>query len=224
MALIELFLQTGQALKVLFVADRDALVTQALEKGFKQHLPEEPRDLIFTKHIDKTKRLYVSTQQTLERCYQDFSPGFFDLVIFDEAHRSLFNKFAEVVDYFDARMIGLTATPASFINQNTFQLFHCEGVTPTFLYPYRQAVEEKYLVNFSLYRAQTRFQRQGISGVDLSEYERNALIEQGKDPDDIDFSGSDLEKKVTNKDTLRKQWEEIIEVCFKDESGSCQQK
>ncbi|MEM9267037.1 MAG: DEAD/DEAH box helicase family protein, partial [Cyanobacteria bacterium P01_F01_bin.13] len=116
MALIELFLQTGQALKVLFVADRDALVTQALEKGFKEHLRDEPRDRIFTKRIDKTKRLYVATQQTLERCYQDFSPGFFDLVIFDEAHRSLFNKFAEVVDYFDARMIGLTATPASFIN------------------------------------------------------------------------------------------------------------
>ncbi|MEM9214439.1 MAG: DEAD/DEAH box helicase family protein [Cyanobacteria bacterium P01_F01_bin.150] len=219
MALIERFLQTGQALKVLFVADRDALVSQAMEKGFQQHLPDEPRTRIFTKSIDKTKRLYVSTQQTLDRCYQDFSPGFFDLIIFDEAHRSLFNKFAEVVDYFDARMIGLTATPASFINRNTFQLFHCEGITPTFLYPYRQAVQEKYLVDFSLYLAQTRFQRQGISGVDLSEDERDVLIEQGKDPDELDFTGSDLEKKVTNKDTLRKQWEEIMEVCFKDESG-----
>ncbi|MEM9162767.1 MAG: DEAD/DEAH box helicase family protein, partial [Cyanobacteria bacterium P01_F01_bin.4] len=219
MALIELFLQTGQALKVLFVADRDALVQQALDNGFKAHLPDEPRDRIFTQNIDKTKRLYVATQQTLERCYQDFSPAFFDLIIFDEAHRSLFNKFMEVVDYFDARMIGLTATPANFIDRNTFQLFQCEGKTPTFLYPYRQAIAEKYLVDFSLYLAQNRFQRKGISGVDLSEEERNALIEQGKDPDAIDFSGTDLEKKVTNKDTLRKQWEEIIAECFKDESG-----
>ena len=219
MALIELFLQTAQALKVLFVADRDALVQQALEKGFKAHLPDEPRDRILTQNIDKTKRLYVVTQQTLERCYQNFSPAFFDLIIFDEAHRSLFNKFVEVVDYFDARMIGLTATPANFIDRNTFHLFHCDGNTPTFLYPYRQAVAETYLVDFSLYRAQTKFQRRGISGVDLSEEEHNALIEQGIDPDDIDFSGTDLEKKVTNKDTLRKQWEEIIDVCFKDESG-----
>lgn len=219
MAIIELFLQAGQALKVLFVADRDALVKQALEDGFTEHLPEEPRDRIFTKNIDKTKRLYVATQQTLKNCYQDFGLAFFDLIVFDEAHRSLFNKFVEVVDYFDARMIGLTATPAGFIDRNTFQLFHCEETTPTFLYPYRQAVDEKYLVDFSLYRAQTQFQRRGISGVDLSEEERNALIEQGKDPDSIDFSGTDLEKKVSNKDTLRKQWEEIIAVCFKDESG-----
>jgi type I restriction enzyme, R subunit len=219
MALIDVFLQTGQARKVLFVADRDALVKQALDDGFKQHLPDEPRDRVLTYNIDKTKRLYVATQQTLKRCYQDFSPGFFDVIIFDEAHRSLFNKFVEVVDYFDARMIGLTATPAGFIDRNTFQLFHCEGDTPTFLYPYRKAVEEKYLVDFSLYQAQTRFQRTGISGVDLSEEERNALMEIGQDPDDIDFSGTDLEKKVSNKDTLRKQWEEIVAECFKDESG-----
>jgi type I restriction enzyme, R subunit len=219
MALIELFLQTNQAQKVLFVADRDALVQQALDEGFKQHLPHEPRDRIITKNIDSTKRLYVVTQQTLDKCYHQFSPAFFDLIIFDEAHRSLFNKFKEVVDYFDARMIGLTATPANFVDRNTFLLFQCDDNLATYLYDYDQAVDDKVLVDFSLYRAQTHFQRQGIHGVDLTDEQREALIQQGIDPDDVDFSGTELEKEVSNKDTLRKQWEEIMEVCFKDESG-----
>jgi type I restriction enzyme, R subunit len=219
MALVELFLQTQQAQRVLFVADRDALVKQALEDGFQTHLPDEPCDRIVTRSIDKTKRLYAVTKHTLERCYQEFSPAFFDLIIFDEAHRSLFNRFAEVVDYFDARMIGLTATPASFIERNTFRLFHCDDIQATFLYSYEDAVKEKILVDYSLYRAQTHFQRQGIRGIDLSEDEQAALIEQGIDPDDLDFSNTELEKTVTNWDTLRRQWEEILEVCFKDEAG-----
>src|SRR5262249_934702 len=154
-------------------------------------------------------RLYVSTLQTLSRCFTEFSPGFFDLIVFDEAHRSLFNRFTEVMDYFDARMIGLTATPATFLDRDTFRAFHCDNQTPTALYPYHQAVEERYLANFSLYQAKTRFQRDGIVGVDLSEEEQNALIEQGIDPDEIDYSGTEIEKSVSNTDTLRQQWEEF---------------
>lgn len=124
-----------------------------------------------------------------------------------------------MLHYFDARMIGLTATPAGFIDRNTFLEFECHDGTPTFLYEYDDAIRDGYLVDYSLYAARTRFQRRGIRGVDLSEEERNALIEQGLDPDDIDFSGTQLEKDVSNRDTLRKQWEEIWEVCYKDESG-----
>src|SRR5262249_31102470 len=90
---------------------------------------------------------------------------------------------------------------------------------PTFLYEFEKAVREKVLVDFSLYQAQTGFQRKGIRGVDLSEEDRNALIEQGIDPDTIDYAGTDLEVEVSNKDTLRRQWEEIMEVCLKDQSG-----
>ncbi len=152
-------------------------------------------------------------------CYQKFSPGFFDLIIFDEAHRSLFVRFAEVIEYFDARMIGLTATPANFIDRDTFRLFHCDANTPTFLYDYPQAVKEGFLVDFSLYQAQTGFQRKGIKGVDLSEEDRNGLIEQGIDPDDLDYDGTEIEDEVSNRDTLRKQWEEVMEACLKDQSG-----
>lgn len=219
MAVIDVFLRAHQAQNVLFLADRDALVDQALTDGFKAHLPNEPRDRIYTHQIDKTKRLFVATEQTLALCYAKFSPGFFDLIIFDEAHRSLFKRFTEVIEYFDARMIGLTATPANFIDRDTFRLFGCDANVPTFLYDYPQAVSDKFLVDFSLYQAHTTFQRKGIKGIDLSEEDRNALAEQGLDPDSLNYEGTDIEIEVSNKDTLRKQWEEIMETCLKDQSG-----
>lgn len=220
MGLIDVFVRSAWAQKVLFVADRDALVEQALSDGFKAHLPAEPRVRIHTANIDKTSRLYVATLQTMGKCYERFSPGFFDLIIFDEAHRSIFNRFNEVIEYFDARIIGLTATPASFLARDTFRVFHCPDQVPTFLYTYEQAVKEKRLVDFRLYQAQTGFQRKGIKGADLSEEDRNALIEQGLDPDDIDYAGTDLEVDVSNRDTLRRQWEEIMNVCLNDRGGN----
>jgi len=219
MALIDVFLRANQAQNVLFLADRDALVDQTLTDGFKAHLPHEPRDRVYTHQIDKTKRLFVATEQTLALCYAKFSPGFFDIIIFDEAHRSLFRRFTEVIEYFDARMIGLTATPANFIDRDTFRLFGCDANVPTFLYDYPQAVKEGFLVDFSLYQAHTSFQRKGIKGVDLSEEDRNALVEQGIDPDSLDYAGTEIEVKVSNRDTLRKQWEEVMETCLKDQSG-----
>lgn len=219
MALIDVFLRAKQAQNILFLADRDALVDQALTDGFKAHLPHEPRDRIYTYQIDKTKRLFVATEQTLSLCYTKFSPGFFDLIVFDEAHRSLFKRFTEVIEYFDARMVGLTATPASFIDRDTFRLFGCDANAPTFLYDYPQAVKEGFLVDFTLYQARTGFQRKGIKGVDLSEEDRNALAEQGIDPDALDYDGTEIEVEVSNKDTLRKQWEEVMDNCLYDQSG-----
>ncbi len=219
MALIDVFLRANQAQNVLFLADRDALVDQTLTDGFKAHLPHEPRDRIYTHQIDKTKRLFVATEQTLALCYTKFSPGFFDLIIFDEAHRSLFKRFTEVIEYFDARMIGLTATPAGFIDRDTFRLFGCDANVPTFLYDYPTAVKDGFLVDFSLYQAHTGFQRKGIKGVDLNEEDRNALAEQGIDPDSLDYTGTEIEVQVSNRDTLRKQWEEVMETCLKDQSG-----
>jgi type I restriction enzyme R subunit len=220
MSLVDMFLRTNQARRVLFVADRDALVEQALTEGFQQHLPHEPCERITSRNVGKlTGRLFAVTLQSLSRLYNKLSPGFFDLIIFDEVHRSIFNQWKDVLSYFDARMIGLTATPADFVDRNTFLAFECDDGTPTFLYSFKEAVDEGYLVDYWLYEAKTKFQRRGIKGVDLSEEERNALIEQGVDPDELDFSGTDLERKVSNRDTLRRQWEEIWQETHKDQSG-----
>lgn len=219
MALADLFLRANQARHILFVADRDALVEQALADGFQAHLPHEPRVRIHSQHLATDKRLYVATLQTLSRCFERLSPGFFDLIVFDEAHRSIFNRFGEVIEWFDARMIGLTATPASFLDRDTFRTFQCRDQAPTFLYTFQEAVRERHLVDFTVHQAQTGFQRAGIKGADLGEEDRNALIEQGIDPDAVDYSGTDLEVFVSNRDTLRKQWEEIWEATVKDAGG-----
>ena len=219
MALVKLFLDSNQARRILFVADRDALVSQALEEGFHDHLPDEPASRIYGHRIERESRLFVVTLQTLNQCFREFTPAFFDLIIFDEVHRSIFNKWNDVVQYFDGRMIGLTATPAEFVDRNTFVEFGCPDNIPTFNYGYRQAIEEGYLVDFDLQAAQTKFQRKGIKGAELDEETKFALIEQGFDPEEIDVSGSDLERTVSNKDTLRRQWDELMSACRYDEAG-----
>lgn len=227
MALIDVFLNAKYAQKILFLVDRDSLVDQAMSKGFKDHVPNESRERIRTYLLDDPKeetkirgaRILVSTLQTLELCYDKFSPAAFDLIIADECHRSIYNKFSDILAYFDAVQIGLTATPAHFIERNTFKFFETDGAAPTFLYTYDTAVKEGYLADYNVYAAQTRFQRQGIKGVDLSGEEQESLRERGIDPETINYEGTDLEKKVTNKDTLRRQWNEFMEMCYKDAGG-----
>lgn len=225
MALIDIFMRANHARNILFIADRNALVRQARTEGFETHLPDEPCARIFSTNIDtvKSNRLFVATLQTMSTQYDQFTPGFFDLIVFDEVHRSIFNKYKVVIDYFDARMIGLTATPANFIDRSTFEMFDCltgaEDPIPTYLYTYQQAIDEGYLVDFRLYRAQTLKQTQGIKGAFLTEEERNQLLQEGLDPDEIDYEGTDLERTVSNQDTLRKQWAEFMDMCVKDEAG-----
>ncbi len=220
MALIDIFIRANQARRILFVADRDALVVQALE-AFQKHIPDEPCVRIHTHHAEaeQGKRLFAATLQTMSNCYRQFSPAFFDLIIFDESHRSIFNKFGELLLYFDARMIGLTATPAGFIDRNTFLLFDHPEERPTFLYTYEEAIKDGYLVDYAPYQAQTRFQYYGIKWPELDEEARNQLLQQGLDPDSVDFAGTDLEKKVSNRDTIRRQWDEILEIAYSDQSG-----
>lgn len=218
MALVELFLDSNQARRVLFVADRDALVSQALEEGFHDHLPDEPAARLYGGREGRESRLFVVTLETLNGVFGEFTPAFFDLIIFDEVHRSIFNKWNDVVQYFDGRMIGLTATPAEFVDRNTFVEFGCPDNVPTFNYGYRQAIDEGYLVDFDLQTAQTKFQRKGIKGADLDEEAKFALLEQGIDPDELDVSGSDLEHTVSNKDTLRRQPDELMSTCRYDAS------
>ncbi len=159
MGLIDVFMRSNQARKVLFVADRDELVRQAKTDGFEAYLPHEPCTRIRSWDIDTTQRLYAVTLQTLSNIFEQFSPAFFDLIVFDEVHRSIFNKFNEVLEYFDGRQIGLTATPANYINRDTFLAFDCTDGKPTYLYTYEQAIDDRWLVDYNLYSARTKFQR-----------------------------------------------------------------
>jgi type I restriction enzyme R subunit len=175
MSLVEVFLRSNQARRILFVADRMPWWSR-LFRGLSGPHSCEPSTRLYSHHLDTSNRLYVVTLQTLSNCFHQFTPAFFDLIIFDEVHRSIFNKWNEVLYYFDARMIGLTATPANFIDRNTFIEFECFDGAPTFLYSLEEAIQEGYLVDFDLYQAQTKFQPRH-SGL-IWEEERNALIEQ----------------------------------------------
>ena len=223
-ALVDVMQKSKWAKRVLFLVDRRALRDQALS-AYKEHLNEpstypKPGDSSFP--LDR--RVYVQTYQTMLGVIQKqenyVSPFFFDLIIADEAHRSLFNTFKEIIDYFDALKVGLTATPKDKVHASSYDLFNCADGLPTFEYSYQEAVTNNYLNDYEVLKVRTGVQIDGLKGIDISEEEREKLYQQGIDPDDIDYEGTDLEKIFTNKDTNRKVLMELMERGIMDESGT----
>jgi len=224
-ALVDALMRAGWAEKALFLVDRIALRNQALS-AFKEHLPDEPRwPKVGEKSISKSRRIYVSTYPTMLNIIREeqtsLSPHFFDLVVVDESHRSIYNTYKEVLDYFNTITIGLTATPTDVIDHNTFKLFNCADGLPTFAYSYEEAVNHipPYLSNFQVMRIQTKFQEEGISKRTISLEEQKRLILEGKEIEEINFEGTDLEKSVINKGTNAAIVKEFMEECIKDPNG-----
>ncbi|WP_148701494.1 DEAD/DEAH box helicase family protein [Candidatus Nitrososphaera evergladensis] len=221
MSLIDILLRSNRAQKILFLADRKALRDQAYEEGFKIFFPSESKTKVFSGDVDlKNHRLYASTIQTFMECYRDFSIGDFDVIISDEAHRSIYNKWKDVFTYFDCIQIGLTATPAQLIDRDTFRFFDCLDGKPTALYTYEQAVHDGYLVDFKVHEAQTHFQIEGIKSKDIPEEVKKKLLAEGKDEEDLDFEGTEIEKRVIVTGTNEAIICEYYEYSLKDKSGT----
>jgi type I restriction enzyme R subunit len=222
MALIDVLLRSNRAQRILFLADRKALRDQAYgDLGFKTFFPNESKVKVFSGTVDKTSRLYASTIQTFMECYDQFSCGDFDVIISDEAHRSIYNKWKEVFTYFDAIQIGLTATPSELIERDTFRFFECEGTKPTFLYTYEQAVAEKYLVEYRIHYAKTHFQIEGIKPEDIPDAVKKKVLEEtGIGEEELNFEGTDIEKKVIVVGTNEAIVKEFIDNCISDETGT----
>lgn len=196
------------AKRVLFLADRDELVKQAKEQknSFKVFMPEATSIRITGNNADnRESSLYFATYQTMIRYYSHFSVGFFDLIICDESHRSIYQTYRDIIEYFDAHIIGLTATPVGYINRNTFTMFDCPNGDPTFYYPYEEACEHlpPYLLRYKALDATTRILRQGIKWENLTEEQKQQIEENGLDESQINFDKEALEEFVTNKDTNR---------------------
>ncbi|WP_346294063.1 DEAD/DEAH box helicase family protein [Sphaerothrix gracilis] len=224
-ALVDALMRAGHAEKVLFLVDRIALREQALA-AFKEHLPHEPRwPKVGEKLIAKDRRIYVSTYPTMLNIIRDglqpLSPHFFDFIVVDESHRSIYNTYQEVLNYFKTITLGLTATPTDIIDHNTFQLFHCEDGLPTFAYTFEEAVNNVplYLCNFQVMKIQTKFQMEGISKRTISLADQKKLLLEGKEVEEINFEGSQLEKQVINKGTNTLIVKEFMEECIKDPNG-----
>lgn len=224
-AMVDALMRAGYAEKVLFLVDRIALREQGLA-AFKEHLPHEPRwPNVGEKLIAKDRRIYVSTYPTMLNIIRDeaqqLSPHFFDFIVIDESHRSIYNTYGEVLDYFKTIILGLTATPTDIIDHNTFQLFHCEDGLPTFAYTFEEAVNNipPYLCSFQVMKIQTRFQMEGISKRTITLEDQKKLLLEGKEIEEINFEGSQLEKQVINKGTNALIVKEFMEECIKDGSG-----
>ena len=224
-ALVDALMRAGWAERVLFLVDRIALRDQTLD-AFKDHLPNEPRwPKQDEKEIATDRRIYVSTYPTMlnviRHDMKSLSPHFFDLIVVDESHRSIYNTYQEILDYFHTITLGLTATPTDVIDHNTFQLFECEDGVPTFAYSYEEAVNHvpPFLSDFQVMKIKTKFQDEGINKRTISLEDQQKLMLEGKEIEEINYEGTELEKKVTNRGTNALIVREFMEACIKDANG-----
>lgn len=212
-ALCDVLLNHGWVKNILFLADRTSLVTQA-KRSFVNLLPDLSVTNLCEDKDNYTAHCVFSTYQTMMRCIDNvkdeqgklFTCGHFDLVICDEAHRSIYNKYRDIFNYFDAPLVGLTATPKDEIDKNTYEIFELESGVPTYGYELAQAVKDGYLVDFMSVETTLKFLDSGIAYEDLPEEEREAYEntftdENGELPEKI--ASSALNEWVFNADTIR---------------------
>jgi len=222
-ALCKVLLDHGWVKNILFLADRNSLVTQA-KRAFVNMLP----DLSVTNLCEDKEnfdcRCVFSTYQTMMNCIDTvkdenekklFTVGHFDLVVVDEAHRSIYNKYKDIFNYFDAPLVGLTATPKDEIDKNTYEIFELENGVPTYGYELGQAVTDGFLVDFMSVESRLKFIEQGIVYDDLSDedkeaYENTFEDENGDLPESI--ASTALNEWVFNEDTIR----QVLHILMQD--------
>ncbi|NOY72553.1 MAG: DEAD/DEAH box helicase family protein [Gammaproteobacteria bacterium] len=229
-ALVDMLMRAGWARKILFLADRVALVNQA-KREFNAHLPHVSVASLLDKKQEDARVLF-STYPIMLNCIDGtkknqkeiFSVAHFDLIIIDEAHRSVYQKYGAIFDYFDSLLLGLTATPRGEVDRNTYKLFELDDHQPTYAYELEQAVEDKFLVPPRAISVPLKFQREGIKYKDLSaeEQEEYELQEQFYDQEgDLkeEVSASALNQWLFNTDTVNKVLMHLMENGIKVEGG-----
>jgi type I restriction enzyme R subunit len=220
-ALAELLIRAGWAKRVLFLCDRRELRKQA-KNAFTEYLETEPIRVVNSRASgESTERIFIATYPAMLKVYQSFDVGFFDLIIADESHRSIYNIYGDLFHYFDSLQVGLTATPVNFVTRSTFGLFNCEGQLPTFNYDLEQAVtsEPPYLTPFEVFEHTTQFLREGIRLEGLTASQIAELESQGEEPGDYDFSSDQIDRAIFNKDTNRTIIRNLMENGIRDGSG-----
>ncbi len=213
-ALCDILLKHGWVKNILFLADRNSLVTQA-KRSFVNLLPDLSVTNLCEEKDNYAAHAVFSTYQTMYNVIDNakddegklFTSGHFDLLICDEAHRSIYNKYRDIFNYFDAPLVGLTATPKDEIDKNTYEIFELESGVPTYGYELSQAVKDGYLVDYMSVETSLKFIEQGITYADLTEeekeeYENLFEDEDGEIPERINSSA--LNSWLFNKDTIKR--------------------
>lgn len=212
---------------VLFLADRTSLVDQAF-RNFKKMLPEQSFCVLSDQKFndDKNARIMFSTYQTMIN-YIDvedkkFTAGRFDLIIIDEAHRSIFNKYSSIFSYFDSLLIGLTATPREEVDANTYRIFNCESGEPNFAYSLEEAVADHYLVPYEVLNYTTNVLKNGISYNQLTLEEKEKLELAYEVPElylDANIEKNKIFKEIYNEPTCDKVLQKIMDEGLKVENN-----
>lgn len=229
-SLVDVLTSKNWVQNVLFLADRTELVKQA-EKNFKKLLPDMSCcNLLSSKDGDpEESRIIFSTYQTMINCIDKmkskngitlFTPGHFDLIIIDEAHRSIYKKYQAIFEYFDGLLVGLTATPRDDVDKNTYKFFQLENNVPTFVYEYDEAVRQKYLVDYHTISTTTKFIERGIKYSELKEEDREEyenLFEEGEVQEEI--SSNAINSWLFNRDTIKIILETVMQKGLKVEGG-----
>lgn len=216
---------------VLFLADRTVLVKQA-KNNFTKLLPNiSTCNLLSTADNPEDSRIVFSTYQTMMNAIDNtksksgnklFTPGHFDLIIVDEAHRSIYKKYQAIFEYFDGLVVGLTATPRNDVDRNTYRFFEIENDVPTFAYEYEKAVKEGYLVDYHTIKTSTDFMDRGIKYSELSDdekekYENTFAEDEDNIPEEIDASA--MNSWLFNRDTIKKLLELLMDKGLKVKGG-----
>ena len=234
-SIAEVLSQTNWAKNILFLADRTVLVKQA-KNNFTKLLPDisccNLLEYDKSKEDPETSRIIFSTYQTMINAIDTmntkdgnrlFTPGHFDLIIIDEAHRSIYNKYQAIFDYFDGLLVGLTATPRNDIDKNTYRFFELENNVPTYMYEYEQAVKDGYLVDYHTIKTSTNFMDRGIKYSELSEKEKeeyeNTFSETDEESMPTEIAPSAITTWLFNEDTTKKLLESLMEKGLKIEGG-----
>jgi type I restriction enzyme R subunit len=221
-SLCDVMMRAGWAKRILFLCDRRELRKQA-DRVFKEFMPGEPRVVVdSTTSKDRDKRIYLATYPAMMKCFEEFDVGFFDLIIADESHRSIYKKFRALFQYFDALEVGLTATPVRFIERNTYELFSCEDRDPTSHFSFEDAINAKpaFLVPFRVRAFKSQFREKGLRYSQMTSDQREQLEDQDDTPQLVEYEAEELDKNVFNKDTTRYIWRSLMEEGIREGTGS----
>ena len=226
-SLVDVLARNKWIKSVLFLADRTSLVEQAF-RNFKKILPDMSYQVLSDRRLadEPNARVVFSTHQTMinyiDAEKKEYTCGRFDLIIVDEAHRSIFNKYGSIFTYFDALLVGLTATPREQVDADTYQMFGCESGEPNFAYSLEEAVKEKYLVPYKLESRTTKLLSRGIKYKDLSQNDKekvDSVLEDDEKDDDYYIPKEKLFKLVYNIDTCGKVLNDLMENGMRIDCG-----
>ena len=193
-SIVDVLTNSNWVKNVLFLADRTELVKQA-KKTFNKLMPSlSTINLTNEKDNAENARMVFSTYQTMMNSIDNvktkdgkklFTVGHFDLIIVDEAHRSIYKKYQAIFDYFDGLLLGLTATPRSDIDKNTYKIFELQDNVPTYSYEYDEAVISGFLVDYHTIECSTNYIRNGIKYNELSDEEKEEFEDTFADDEDV---------------------------------------